>query len=45
MSPGWRFRTLLEASGILVLPGVFTGFSVRLAAAISGAGASESAPG
>ena len=47
-----RFRTLLEAPGILVLPGVFNGFSTRLvadmgyrAAAISGAGVSESTLG
>ena len=47
-----RFRALLEAPGILILPGVFNGFSVRLvadmgypAAAISGAGVSESALG
>ncbi len=43
------FRTLVEAKQILVLPGVFNGYSVRLverfgykAAAISGAGLSES---
>jgi 2-methylisocitrate lyase-like PEP mutase family enzyme len=43
------FRTLVEAREILVLPGVFNGYSVRLverygykAAAISGAGLSES---
>ena len=43
------FRTLVEAKEILVLPGVFNGYSVRLverfgykAAAISGAGLSES---
>ncbi len=43
------FRKLVEAKEILVLPGVFNGFSVRLverhgykAAAISGAGLSES---
>jgi 2-methylisocitrate lyase-like PEP mutase family enzyme len=42
------FRTLVEAQEILVLPGVFNGYSVRLverygykAAAISGAGLSE----
>jgi 2-methylisocitrate lyase-like PEP mutase family enzyme len=42
------FRTLVEAKDILVLPGVFNGYSVRLverygykAAAISGAGLSE----
>ena len=42
------FRTLVEAKEILVLPGVFNGYSVRLverygykAAAISGAGLSE----
>ena len=47
-----RFRTLLEAPGILKLPGVFNGFSTRLvadmgyrAAAISGAGVSESTLG
>jgi 2-methylisocitrate lyase-like PEP mutase family enzyme len=44
-----RLRELLAAPGILVLPGVFNGFSARLveqagyrAAAISGAGVSES---
>ena len=49
---GRRFRALLATPGILVLPGVFNGFSVRLvadqgyrAAAISGAGVSESALG
>ena len=43
-----RFRELLAAPGILVLPGVFNGYSARLveaagyrAAAISGAGVSE----
>jgi len=43
------FRTLVEAKDILILPGVFNGYSVRLverygykAAAISGAGLSES---
>jgi 2-methylisocitrate lyase-like PEP mutase family enzyme len=43
------FRTLVEAKEILVLPGVFNGYSVRLverfgykAAAVSGAGLSES---
>jgi 2-methylisocitrate lyase-like PEP mutase family enzyme len=43
------FRTLVEAREILILPGVFNGYSVRLverfgykAAAISGAGLSES---
>jgi 2-methylisocitrate lyase-like PEP mutase family enzyme len=45
MSAPRRFRELLAAPGILVLPGVFNGFSARLveqagyrAAAISGAG-------
>jgi len=44
-----KFRTLVEGKDILVLPGVFNGYSVRLverfgyqAAAISGAGLSES---
>lgn len=44
-----RLRALIDAPGILVLPGVFNGYSVRLvesygyeAAAISGAGVSES---
>ena len=43
-----RFRELVEAPAILVLPGIFNGFSARLveqrgyqAAAISGAGVSE----
>ena len=43
-----RFRALLEAPGIVVLPGIFNGYSARLveaagfpAAAISGAGVSE----
>jgi 2-methylisocitrate lyase-like PEP mutase family enzyme len=47
-----RFRQLVEAKPILVLPGVFNGFSARLvesygykAAAITGAGVSESALG
>ena len=46
---GRRFREILAAPGITVLPGVFNGFSARLvqdmgyqAAAISGAGISES---
>ncbi len=46
---GRRFREILAAPGITVLPGVFNGFSARLvqdmgyqAAAISGAGVSES---
>jgi 2-methylisocitrate lyase-like PEP mutase family enzyme len=44
-----RFRELVEAPAILVLPGIFNGFSARLvehaghqAAAVSGAGVSES---
>ena len=48
-SPGRRLRDLLDAPGILVTPGVYDGFSVRLVeamgfktAAISGAGVSES---
>ena len=48
MTPARQFRELLAAPGILVLPGVFNGFSARLveragyrAAAISGAGVSE----
>lgn len=48
-SPGKRFRDLLDQPGILILPGVFDGFSTRLvehlgykAASISGAGLSES---
>ncbi|MCC7272428.1 MAG: isocitrate lyase/PEP mutase family protein [Alphaproteobacteria bacterium] len=47
-SPGQRFRDLIAAPGILVMPGVFDGFSARLveklgfkAAAVSGAGLSE----
>jgi len=46
---GRRLRTLIEAPGILVLPGVFDGFSTRLvsmlgytAAFITGSGVSES---
>jgi 2-methylisocitrate lyase-like PEP mutase family enzyme len=49
VSPGRRLRDLLDAPGILVCPGVYDGFSVRLVeqmgfrtAAISGAGVSES---
>jgi 2-methylisocitrate lyase-like PEP mutase family enzyme len=49
MTAARQFRDLLAAPGILVLPGVFNGFSARLveragyrAAAISGAGVSES---
>lgn len=48
-SPGERLRELIEAPGILVMPGIYDGFSARLveaagfkAAAISGAGTSES---
>ena len=48
-SPGKRLRALIEAPEILVLPGVFDGFSTRLvsklgytAAFISGSGVSES---
>jgi 2-methylisocitrate lyase-like PEP mutase family enzyme len=48
MSAPRQFRDLLAAPGILVLPGVFNGFSAKLAAqagyraaAISGAGVSE----
>jgi 2-methylisocitrate lyase-like PEP mutase family enzyme len=48
-SPGKRLRTLIEAPEILVLPGVFDGFSTRLvsklgytAAFITGSGVSES---
>lgn len=48
-SPGRRLRDLLDGPGILVCPGVYDGFSVRLVeqmgyrtAAISGAGLSES---
>ncbi|HWZ74101.1 MAG TPA: isocitrate lyase/PEP mutase family protein [Casimicrobiaceae bacterium] len=48
-SPGKRLRALIEAPGILVLPGVFDGFSTRLvsklgytAAFITGSGVSES---
>ena len=44
-SPGQRLRELIEAPGILVMPGIYDGFSARLveaagfkAAAISGAG-------
>ncbi|HXF55880.1 MAG TPA: oxaloacetate decarboxylase [Hyphomicrobiaceae bacterium] len=47
-----RFRELVESRDILVLPGIFNGFSARLvesygykAAAISGAGVSESVLG
>jgi 2-methylisocitrate lyase-like PEP mutase family enzyme len=43
-----KFRALVDAPGILILPGIFNGFSARLveqagfrAAAISGAGVSE----
>ena len=48
-SPGKRLRALIEAPGILALPGVFDGFSTRLvskfgytAAFITGSGVSES---
>ena len=48
-SPGQRLRALIEAPEILVLPGVFDGFSTRLvrqagyaAAFITGSGVSES---
>ena len=48
-SPGKRLRALIGAPGILVLPGVFDGFSTRLvsklgytAAFITGSGVSES---
>src|SRR5438309_6653503 len=48
-SPGKRLRALIDASDILVLPGVFDGFSARLvekmgygAAFITGSGVSES---
>jgi len=48
-SAGWRLRALIEAPEILVLPGVFDGFSARLvhhagyrAAFITGSGVSES---
>jgi 2-methylisocitrate lyase-like PEP mutase family enzyme len=48
-SAGKRLKTLIEAPGILVLPGVFDGFSTRLvshagysAAFITGSGVSES---
>ncbi len=48
-SPGKRLRALIDASDILVLPGVFDGFSTRLvskfgytAAFITGSGVSES---
>ncbi|HVB69046.1 MAG TPA: isocitrate lyase/PEP mutase family protein [Acetobacteraceae bacterium] len=51
-SPGRRLRDLLAAPGILVTPGVFDGFSVRLVeqmgfrtAGISGAGLSEATLG
>src|ERR1700751_4535144 len=49
LSPGARLRALLAAPGIMVAPGVFDGFSLRLVeqmgyktAAITGAGLSES---
>lgn len=49
LSPGRRLRDLLAEPGILITPGVYDGFSVRLVeqmgfktAAISGAGVSES---
>jgi len=48
-SPGKRLRKLIEAPDILVMPGVFDGFSTRLvtragypAAFITGSGVSES---
>jgi 2-methylisocitrate lyase-like PEP mutase family enzyme len=48
-SPGAKLRELLAEPGILITPGVFDGFSLRLVeqagykhAAISGAGVSES---
>ena len=48
-SPGARLRALLNQPGILITPGVYDGFSLRLveamgykSAAISGAGLSES---
>ena len=48
-SPGSRLRALIEAPNILLMPGVYDGFSVRLveslgfkAAFISGSGVSES---
>ncbi len=48
LSPAARLRALIEAPGILVLPGVFDGFSTRLvsrqgytAAFITGSGVSE----
>jgi 2-methylisocitrate lyase-like PEP mutase family enzyme len=48
-SPGARLRALLNAPGIMIAPGVFDGFSLRLVeqmgyktAAITGAGLSES---
>ena len=48
-SPGKRLRALIDAPDILVLPGVFDGFSTRLvskfgytAAFITGSGVSES---
>jgi 2-methylisocitrate lyase-like PEP mutase family enzyme len=51
-SPGRRLRNLLAEPGILVVPGVFDGFSVRLVeqagfktAGISGAGVSEATLG
>jgi len=47
-SPGARLRALIEAPDILVLPGVFDGFSTRLvaklgytAAFVTGSGVSE----
>ena len=49
MSPGARIRVLLDGPGIMVAPGVYDGFSLRLVeqmgfktAAITGAGLSES---
>ncbi len=49
MTPGQRLRDLIDAPDILVMPGIYDGFSARLAemagfkaAAISGAGVSES---
>src|SRR5580700_11001105 len=49
VSPGKRLRTLIYAPDILLMPGVFDGFSTRLAelvgfkaAFITGAGVSES---
>lgn len=48
-SPGQRLKDLIDAPEILVLPGIYDGFSAQLveaagfkAAAISGAGTSES---